>query len=232
MSITGTDVTFFVNIGEKYKYLDAGANRVVECGNNISQARNVAIRHATKSGLPSVQVSDDLKSIKQISLVDGKRVYTPISFGLVCETLINQLKTNGFFYGGVAVSSNPLNYTGEDFSYDKLVVCDLICIMPAGVLFDEEVALKEDYDLTIRSLLEVGGLVRCNHFLCDFPHRENKGGANDYRNALTEKKATDALRAKWGMLVKDHPTRPGQISLNYQAIQQRNMGQQTIHDWL
>lgn len=222
------ECTFFVNVGEKQSYIDAGAKYVIECGDNICQARNTAIREARKNNLPSIQVSDDLRSLKKVQLKEGKHIVEQVTFEYVCATMLNELKRMNYFYGGVAVTTNRLNYTGDDFSYDKLIVCDLICVMPSKYEFDENMALKEDYDLTISQLVSVGGVVRCNQFLCDFPHRDNKGGANTYRDNSTEQIATDKLYAKWDSCIKKHATREGQISLNYQEISLRKGGQTNL----
>lgn len=209
---------FYVNKGEGKQYKAAGAKHVVEADTNICHARNRALLDAGR--LPCIQVSDDLKGIKVVSLVNGKRVQKAIDFETVAQTLIGKLKAARLYYGGVAINNNPLNYTGEDFSYDKLIVNDLICIMPKAkpLQFDVNMALKEDYDLCIRQLVEVGGVLRCNKFLCNFPHRDNKGGANLYRNTRTEAEATKKLFAKWGPFIMEHRTRPGQVSLNYKTI--------------
>lgn len=224
MNIIGP-CTFFVNVGEYEEYINAGAIRVIECGTNICHARNMAIKHAKELNLPSIQVSDDLRSLKRVYMNGESRFVEPVIFEDVCKTMLYELERKKFFYGGVAVTTNRLNYTGEDFSYDKLIVCDLVCIMPGPYTFDEKMALKEDYDMTISQLIEVGGVVRCNQFLCDFPHRDNKGGANTYRNGITEEEATKNLYDKWGPLIKKHATREGQISLNYKAIIDRRAGQ-------
>jgi hypothetical protein len=212
------DAVFYVNIGERKTYLNAGAKKVVEAGNNICDARNRAIMDA--GSLPCVQVSDDLKGIKEVSMVKHKRVQKLVEFDTVVGDLIRTLKDFKLYYGGVAVTNNPLNYVGVDYSYDKLIVNDLVCIMPnkKPVLFDLNMALKEDYDLCIRQLIEVGGVIRVNKYLCNFPHRENKGGANTYRNDNTEAAATKKLMNKWGPFIQPHRTRAGQVSLNYSAI--------------
>lgn len=215
--ITGP-ATFYVNIGEGEEYLRHGAKNVVECGTNICQARNRACDDAHSLGLPSVQCSDDLKKIKLAKLQLGEKMFKQISFNEAVTLMISKLEEKKYFYGGVAVTNNPLNYTGDDYSYDKLIVNDLICIMPSKYRFDESVALKEDYDMSILQLIEVGGVVRCNNILCEFPHRENIGGANDYRNESTELTATNVLIKKWPSYLKPHATRPGQVSLNYPAI--------------
>lgn len=211
-------VYWYVNKGEKKVYMEAGAEYVVECGTNICQARNSAVKDAGANFC--IQVSDDLKGIKQIRFTtNGSREKITVSFQTVVEDLVFMLKRRHFKYAGVAVTDNALNYAGEDYSFDKLIVNDLICLAP-GTYFDESTALKEDYDQCLQQLIYTGGLVRANKYLCNFPHRQNKGGANTYRNSETENVATQKLFAKWGPHIKNHPTRPGQISLNYKQIKE------------
>jgi hypothetical protein len=210
---------WYVNNGEADVYRFAGANFVFESGTNICQARNLALEHAFENALPCIQISDDLRSIKQIYLDEASKRKTEfVTVEYVCKRLVWSLQQTKLIYGGVAVSSNPLNYTGEDVSTDKLIVNDFICVMPSDYRFDEDLALKEDYDMSILNLLEAGGVLRLNNVLCDFPHRQNKGGANIYRNDNTEGIATQKLLAKWPQFVKMNPRRPGQVLLNYPAI--------------
>lgn len=228
--VINCEPTYYINKGEKADYHKAGADmhQIVECGTNICEARNQAIMDAHKRKLPCIQVSDDLRGMKIIKMVrDGKEKMTDnVMFSTVVNKLCAELFFKGFHYGGVAVSSNQLNYTGEDTSYHLLLVNDLICIMPTKqpTLFDPTLALKEDYDLTIRELIYTGGVVRLNNILCNFPHRENKGGANTYRNSKTEMEATKRLKSKWDKIVKDNPRRPGQVLLNYKFIKQAREG--------
>jgi hypothetical protein len=229
--VLGCGVTFYVNKGCGAEYEGAGAERVVECGHDIVSAHNRATIEAWHNKLPSWHISDDLKKITQIKLLDGKRVITPTTFNEVANDIQRAIDMNEAVYGAVAVNSNPLNYTGEDYSFDKLIVNDMFCIWPnadeaiEAALFDPAVALKEDYDMCIRQLVAGRPIIRANKYLCDFPHRQNAGGANTYRNTETEDAATQALYNKWGSLIKKHATRPGQISLNYKEIEQYKRGQ-------
>ncbi len=209
--------TFFVNRAEKGDYANAGAHKVIPCGDDICAARNRAIEEAKEYGVPCVQVSDDLRRIKRFSLKAGKRVSVEITFDDAVGILLKEMRMRKAKFAGVAVTSNQLNYTGVDFSYDKLIVNDLIIV--DGTKFDAAMWLKEDYDLCIHELIYTGVIVRANHILCDFPHRENKGGANSYRTSPVEAAQTKRLFAKWGPHIKPHPTRAGQISLNYPVIQ-------------
>lgn len=209
---------WYVNAGELDVYRFAGAHNVHAGAQNICEARNLALEHAFGNDLPCIQISDDLRSIKYYCMQDGKRKFNFQTVHNVAQELILLLWANKLIYGGVAVSNNALNYTGEDISTDKLIVNDFICMMPSVYRFDEDLALKEDYDMSIRQLIEVGGVLRLNNVLCDFPHRQNKGGANTYRNDSTEGAATERLLKKWPQFVKMNPRRPGQVLLNYPAI--------------
>lgn len=212
---------WYVNAGESVVYEFAGAHNVYEDGTNICEARNYALYHAFGHNKPCIQISDDLRNVKEIHLDNaGKRITKFTTVANVCRELIYRLQEKKLLYGGVAITNNPLNYTGEDTSTTKLIVNDFICMLPCSYRFDEDLALKEDYDMSIRHLLEVGGVLRLNNILCDFPHRQNKGGANDYRNDTTEGEATRKLIAKWPDYVKMNPRRPGQVLLNYKAIRE------------
>lgn len=221
------DCHWYVSFGEEEDYRSAGAKYVWSGGDNICHARNLAIHRATTVELPCIQISDDLRSIKRVKLdVSGKRV---ADFSNVAETvneLIKQLRSHGAFFGGVSINNNPLNYTGVDVSTDKLIVNDFIAMMPSLYRFDETLALKEDYDMCVFQLLEGHKIIRLNNILCDFPHRQNAGGANTYRNDSTEAEATRKLMAKWPKYIVPHKTRPGQVSLDYKAIERRIKGQE------
>jgi len=216
------DCTFFVNTGEAKSYIDSGAKEVIECGEDICTARNKAIEVASKLNLPCIQVSDDLKYLRKIYFPEGeeKRKVIPATFEEVIKTMLNELKRTNLKYAGIAVTSNRMNYIKDvNFSYDKLIVNDLICIMPdCEYNFDEKMALKEDYDFTLVNILVNRGVVRCNQFYGEFPHRQNDGGANLYRDYETEKKANERIINKWGDFIKIHSSRENQISFNYQII--------------
>jgi hypothetical protein len=222
---------WYVNTGEYEVYINAGAHSVAECGTNICQARNAAILQADELGLPCIQISDDLRNIKEYYFNHfGEKKFNFLTVYDVISRLLFQIQGTGLFYAGVAVSSNPLNYTGENFTTDKLIVNDFVCLMPGAGLFDETLALKEDYDMSIRHLLS-NGVLRFNNILCEFPHRQNKGGANTYRDDSTEGEATKKLIAKWPNFVKMNPRRPGQVLLNYKAIREsKNNTQTTLFD--
>lgn len=212
--------TWYVSEGEEEAYISAGlpTDRVKGCLKNISAARNSALKDARIHNACSIQSSDDLRSVKTPFLSEGKYQRKRITVQDAISHLLRTSQITKRVYGGVALTSNVQNYRGESVSLDKFVACDLILVGPSCSLFDETVALKEDYDMTLTAMMTHGGVFRCENVLCDFPHRDNAGGANTYRTAEAEKAVTQRLFKKWGDLIALHPTRQGQIILNYSKI--------------
>jgi len=212
--------TWYVSEGEETNYISAGLpkDRVIGCPKNISSARNRALKDARLHGVCSIQSSDDLRSVKMPIWVGdnyGRRRIT------MAEAIATLLRANAYtkrIYGGVALTSNVQNYRGETVSVNKFVACDLVYVGPSCSLFDESVALKEDYDMTLTAIMTHGGVFRCENILCDFPHRDNAGGANTYRTTEAEKLVTQKLFKKWGDLIAPHPLRDGQVILNYAKL--------------
>lgn len=212
--------TWYVSEGEEQDYIAAGLpdDRVKGCPRNISAARNAAIRDARSSGACSIQSSDDLQSVKIPIASIGKYQRKNITFKEAVSTLLAAASKTKRVYGGVALTNNVQNYTGTPISLNKFVACDLIYVGLSCSFFDENVALKEDYDMTLSAILTHGGSFRCETILCDFPHRDNKGGANTYRTSEAEQAVTRKMFQKWGDLIATHPMREGQIILNYAKI--------------
>lgn len=64
--------------------------------------------------------------------------------------------------------------------------------------YDENLPLKEDYDMTLQQLNKERVVLRVNayHYLCK--QSEQKGGCAVYRNRIREKQQLEALQQKWG----------------------------------
>lgn len=212
--------TWYVSEGEEQSYVSAGLpkDRVRGCRKNISAARNAAIQDARIDDACSIQFSDDLRNIKTPILISGKYQRALITVHDAISTLLETNLRTKRVYGGVALTRNIQNYQGESVSLNKFVACDLIYVGRSCSLFDESVALKEDYDMTLSAILTLGGVFRCENILCDFPHRDNAGGANTYRTTEAEKLVTQKMFKKWGDFIAPHPRRRGQIILNYSKI--------------
>jgi len=209
------ECVWYVGYGEKQSYEDAGALNVIESG-KLMQSRNAALDDSFKEGKICIQVSDDLGKIYIVPR-DGKRFKhsdtREISFSESCEYIIKSLDETNLKLAGVSPTDNPYFYCGTEFKTTKFIVGDFIVVKPCDLRFDENLRLKEDYDYTLQHIKKYGGALRCERILPLFAHRENAGGAVDYRNEEREQEAIKYLLEKWGeVLVKNTKKgRPNEI---------------------
>ena len=63
---------------------------------------------------------------------------------------------------------------------------------------DEDLPLKEDYDITLQNILEFGGALRINFASYDVKQAEQEGGCATYRNLDYEREQFYSLQKKWG----------------------------------
>lgn len=70
--------------------------------------------------------------------------------------------------------------------------------------YDEELFLKEDYDMSLQQAREYGGLLRLNYAFtmsdqaCKNSGKLKEGGCSVQRNTLEERRQFERLQAKWG----------------------------------
>jgi hypothetical protein len=223
----GEEITFYVKKGEEQAYKSQGAKKVIGVVGTdvnkkvwtVSHQRNAAIKDAMKLGLPCVQSSDDLKAIK-IAYKDeetGKIKRAWSTFDEILPIMLEEMETHDADYCAVGITDNALNYKEHFFSYNKLIVNDLI-INKGEFLYDELADNKEDYDMFIRQILAGKTTVRCDNILCTFPHRENAGGCNLYRTYEHEKKCNQYIFSKHPLIAQPHKKRDNQIEINYKEL--------------
>jgi hypothetical protein len=66
------------------------------------------------------------------------------------------------------------------------------------IRYDEDLPLKEDYDITLQNILEFGGALRINFASYDVKQAEQEGGCATYRNLDYEREQFYSLQKKWG----------------------------------
>ena len=64
--------------------------------------------------------------------------------------------------------------------------------------YDEELSLKEDYDMTLQHIHKYGGCLRINYAHYNVKQAEQVGGCATYRNLNEEKRQFKLLQHKWG----------------------------------
>ena len=66
------------------------------------------------------------------------------------------------------------------------------------IRYDEDLPLKEDYDITLQHIKKHNGCLRVNYAFYDVKQAEQSGGCATYRNLQKEKEQFELLQKKWG----------------------------------
>ena len=118
----------------------------------------------------------------------------------------------GAKFWGVNCNCDPMAYRhNTPFSTRSYIGGPFQCFLKGNrCLYDENLPLKEDYDMTLQQLNMERVVLRVNayHYLCK--QSEQKGGCAAYRNRQREEEQLEALQKKWGgAIVKIDTTNKG-----------------------
>jgi hypothetical protein len=116
------------------------------------------------------------------------------------ENIANITKEMGFHFWGLNCVTDKgayreytpfgtLQYIGGPFQAH---------LKTSEVRYDEELPLKEDYDITLQHIHKYGGCLRVNFAHYNVKQAEQEGGCATYRNLDKEKQQFFALQKKWG----------------------------------
>jgi glycosyltransferase involved in cell wall biosynthesis len=168
-----------VPIGQEEEYRKHNQKiEVISSEKGISEARNAALNH---SRLERVIMFDD--DIRQVSILcksmTGKNTLRKLN-SLEIETFIQNAflmcEQKKLFHWGVYPVHNAF-YMKLGVSHIAFINGSFSGYIKDGILFDEEMPLKEDYDFSARQIKKHGAILRFNFVAADAAHRNNKGGA-------------------------------------------------------
>ena len=207
------DYLSFVNVwvdeaeAEEYKKYNPGAIIKTIPSNingNIARVRNYILDSEFNNGIDAVCfVDDDLKGIYRYEVEDGfgyKEVkveeYEFMDFlnkySLLCKEF-------GFKMWGVNLNYDRLSFRySVPFSTTSVVLGPFSVQFKSDIRYDENIPLKEDYDLAISHINKYRGILRVNayHYICN--QSNMAGGCSNYRNREIEEKQFNYLQKKWG----------------------------------
>lgn len=138
-------------------------------------------------------------------------------YSIICEEF-------GYKLWGVNCNSDALSYRHySPFSLTSIILGPFCVHLKNDIRYDENLPLKEDYDLAIQHLNKYRGILRLNfaHYICE--QSTNKGGCASIRNMKREKEQFELLQKKWGSeIVKQDKSNKGktkkQKSFDYNPI--------------
>lgn len=208
--------TWYVPNDQVDSYKAHGAVSVV-AGGSLCESRNRLLRDAFDLGCPCIQLSDDLKKIqKGVVAPDGKKIAADISFSDAVGMLSQGISSGNGKLAGAAPTANPFYWNPDKPVHSRaFIVGDFLYVAPSDPRFDESLRLKEDYDFTLQHLEMYGEVARRNDLLVSFLHRNNPGGAVNYRTSALEQQTILQLKKKWPSHIRDNPRRSDEILLKF-----------------
>lgn len=173
---------------------------------NLCRVRNYILRQEFERGMDVVLiVDDDLHYIERFEQ-DGsgygyaRHRVTAEEFLPFLEKYSIMAADLGAKFWGININQDNLCYEHNNpFSTTNYIGGPFQCFLKENKCFyDENLPLKEDYDMTLQQLNKERVVLRVNsyHYVCE--QSTNVGGCAAYRNREREKQQFDALQSKWG----------------------------------
>ena len=193
-------VTLVVAASEAAVYRKSG-NRVVECPDqvqgNVSRVRNW-ILDQNQDARCVVIMDDDYwylgrwESGWQMKL-DVPRALHLLSYGtLLAEDARTTLWGVNMIYDKLAYRENV------PFSFKAPVLGPLQGHLPNAIRYDEDLPLKEDYDMFLQHMALERRVLRLNMYHYHTDQHQATGGVSEVRNMEREQQQFKALVDKWG----------------------------------
>lgn len=171
---------------------------------NVSRIRNYILEQELKENDVVVLMDDDMKGIYHYEAKGmygyDKRLYNEDELYQMIENYSSMCKEMGFFMWGMNCNQDALSYRQTTPFSTVSVILGPFCAFLKGneCRYDENLPLKEDYDIFIQNCNRYRGVLRVNkcHYYCK--QSKQKGGCASYRNHEREMQQLKALQKKWG----------------------------------
>ena len=123
-------------------------------------------------------------------------------------------QSNSKILGFFTVGNNLTNYSYSPFLFNGVCLGSCMGIINDGsYYFDETFEVKEDYELTLRHLVERGISIRSNILFMQHEHTQTRGGCRDSNRIDKEKKAIKKLIEKYPGMIKEAKHRGTSFSI-------------------
>jgi len=201
----------WVDEGEYNDYLEANVgfeDNIISCPKgiqgNLCRIRNYILDTEFANGCDVVLIiDDDMQGIYHFENVNGnayERVLVEADeFMEFVEKYSRLCDEFGFKFWGLNCNQDSLSYRQySPFSTVSYIGGPFQCFLKNDLRYDENLPLKEDYDMTLQQCNVYRGCLRLNKFNYDCKQSKQKGGCATYRNHNREMQQIEALRQKWG----------------------------------
>ena len=204
----------WVDEGEYSEYIKANKgfeDNIVSCPKgvqgNLCRIRNYILDKELEAGADVVLlIDDDMQGVYYYESEPGERFgyrkhkvetedFLPFieKFSILCKEF-------GFYFWGVNCNFDAQGYRQySPFSTVAYIGGPFQCFLKGNELrYDENLPLKEDYDMTLQNCNKYRGCLRVNKYHYVVKQAAQPGGCATYRNYAREQEQLDALIRKWG----------------------------------
>tara|TARA_R110002096_G_scaffold5670_1_gene26230 strand:+ start:564 stop:1313 length:750 start_codon:yes stop_codon:yes gene_type:complete len=209
--ITTTDIfksaTLYVPASEVEQY-KIYKNNIVGIPNDvrgITATRNWILKNNT---CDVFFIDDDLQYGGYIERTETKykvkRVKDEVVYMDEIKTLFDVCNQMGAKICGLfTVGNNLTNYNWKPYLFNGICLGSCMGIINDGsYYFDETYEVKEDYELTLRNIKELGVTVRSNILFMQHEHTQMEGGCRDSKRVEKEKDAIKRLVVQYPNMIK------------------------------
>lgn len=195
---------------------------IVKCAEgvqwNLCRVRNYILDEEFKNWADVVLIiDDDLKKIGKF-IDGGEYILTADDFLPFLEKYSIMARDLWVYFWWINVNSDKKCYREySPFSMVAYIWWPFQCFLKDGGLrYDENLPLKEDYDMTLQQCNKYRRVLRVNayHYFCK--QSEQSGGCATYRNIEREIQQFEALQKKWGNKIVKRDTLAGKKNRKYE----------------
>jgi len=192
--------TYVVAESEAEEYLAEGHKIMVapdSAQGNLCRIRNWIIDNSPNKNL--LLLDDDISCFARYER-NISRDMTEAEFYQFVENAFIMAKESGARFWGVNCVDDKGSYReATPFSFNAYIGGPFQAhILEHGIRYDENLPLKEDFDMTLQQLNKYRKVLRFNFIHYFAKMHKNTGGCATYRTLEREKKNLEALRKKWG----------------------------------
>lgn len=214
---------------EEYIKQNPGAD-IVACPDgvqgNLCRVRNYILKEELKNNDVVLIVDDDLRGVFYHEKMKVVKV-EPSDFISFVEKHSILARDIGAYFWGVNLNNDPQCYQEfRPFCTTSYIGGPFQCFLKGNECFyDENLPLKEDYDMTLQQLNKYRVVLRVNKFFYDCKQSSQAGGCAMYRNIEREKQQFELLQKKWGSKIirsdnssRSHSTDKNRKIIDYNPI--------------
>ncbi|OPY90567.1 MAG: hypothetical protein A4E73_02411 [Syntrophaceae bacterium PtaU1.Bin231] len=162
----------------------------------IARKRNWILQNIER---PLVMIDDDVRGLTHSEAGRQNIMLAPDVALDVIERTADLAMEWGCRLFGFNLNTDGRNYQQyKPFTLTQPVLGPFSGHLEHDILYDERMDMKEDYDMSLMHLNRYRKVLRWNKFAYACEHGTNLGGIVSYRTMERERRACEAIMAKWG----------------------------------